>query len=340
MRNVKILVTVLIILFVVFPLSCLTGFWLLGKPVAPGTVTEHIFQVERGDGFNAVAVRLKKDGLIRSSLYMRVLDKLDKSGDTLKAGQYSLNPAMSAREIRDMLLSGAGILYKVTVPEGATLKKIASIMELNGLASSDDFILAASSPDILSRYDIPGDTAEGFLFPDSYFFQKGLDVQVIVTTMIDNFFARLSGSLSDYKKLAADELYDKVIMASIIEREYRVAEEAPVIASVFYNRLENRIPLASCATVEYVLTEIMGHTHPGYLTYDDIAVDSPYNTYIHRGLPPGPVSNPGLVSLNAAFSPAETDYLFFLLKDSSTGEHYFSREFSEHKHARQIYLKH
>ena len=124
-----------------------------------------------------------------------------------------------------------------------------------------------------------------------------------------------------------------------MEREYRLPKEAPLIASVFYNRLEHNIALSSCATVEYIITEVQGKKHPEYITYDDLRIKSPYNTYLNRGLPPTPICNPGAVSLEAAFNPPETDYLYFLLKDPETGEHHFSKRFAEHNNARVLYLK-
>jgi UPF0755 protein len=128
-------------------------------------------------------------------------------------------------------------------------------------------------------------------------------------------------------------------MASIVEREYRADDEAPLIASVFYNRLKRNIGLESCATLEYIITEIQQKAHPEYITLEDEKIDSPYNTYKWAGLPPGPISNPGRIALEAAFHPARTGYLYFVLRDQQAGRHFFSRDLSEHNQAKYLYLK-
>ena len=157
--------------------------------------------------------------------------------------------------------------------------------------------------------------------------------------MIDTFFEKLEGIDPGYTELTAEQLYEKIILASIIEREYRVAEEAPMIASVFYNRLESEMALGSCATIEFIITEELEKPHPNYLTYQDLEIESEYNTYIHQGLPPAPISNPGIAALEAVFNPADTDFLYFLLQDTESGKHYFSRTYSEHNKAKLLYLK-
>jgi len=128
-------------------------------------------------------------------------------------------------------------------------------------------------------------------------------------------------------------------MASIVEREYRADDEAPLIASVFYNRLKRNVGLESCATLEYIITEIQNKAHPEYITLDDEKINSPYNTYKWAGLPPGPISNPGKIALEAAFHPAKTSYMYFVLKDAQAGRHFFSRDLSEHNQAKYLYLK-
>jgi UPF0755 protein len=175
------------------------------------------------------------------------------------------------------------------------------------------------------------------LFPDTYFFSQTVTAEKIIGTMVETFFRKLGEIVPDYRTLDKRSLHSKVIMASIIEREYRIEEEAPVIASVFYNRYRRNIGLESCATIEYIVTELQGQPHPQYITLEMKEIDSPYNTYKWSGLPPGPVSNPGLVALKAAFYPAHTDY--FCVKNPATGEHYFSQDLEEHNEAKWYYLK-
>ena len=133
------------------------------------------------------------------------------------------------------------------------------------------------------------------------------------------------------------ELYKNVVLASIVEREYRIDSEAPLIASVFRNRLKHGIGLYSCATIEYIITEVQGKPHPDVITYADLSIDSPYNTYKWAGLPPGPISNPGAVALDAAINSPKTDYYFFRLVDAKAGRHVFSKDFSTHVNEGYIY---
>ena len=151
----------------------------------------------------------------------------------------------------------------------------------------------------------------------------------VVCFMVDNFFKKIS-QMEGFKGLSTERMYYLLRLASIVEREYRVKEEAPLIASVFANRLRRTIGLYSCATVEYIITEIEGRPHPDVITYKDLKIDSPYNTYIHAGLPPTPISNPGEVALSAAATHPRTSYYFFRLVDAQKGTHYFSTYFDEH----------
>ena len=298
-----------------------------------------VFTVEKGEHLPSIASRLEEQHLIRSALFLRILAKLDKTENSFKSGQYNLSAAMTPRQIQNLLVSGTGINIKVTIPEGITLNRIAAILEEADLAKADDFIAAAHDKELLAQYFITADSAQGYIFPDSYLFQKGLSAKTVLSEMLDTFYEKVNSFYPGWKELSPEEIYSKVILASIVEREYRRPQEAPLIASVFCNRLENNIALSSCATVEYIITEIQGKKHPEYITYDDLRIKSPYNTYLNRGLPPTPICNPGAVSLEAAFNPPETDYLYFLLKDPETGEHYFSKRFAEHNNARVLYLK-
>ena len=157
--------------------------------------------------------------------------------------------------------------------------------------------------------------------------------------MAKTFFDTLDKMEPEWKEMPQGKLRDTLIVASIVEREYRAPDEAPLIASVFYNRLRRNIGLESCATLEYIITEIQQKAHPEYITTEDEKLNSPYNTYKWAGLPPGPISNPGRTALEAAFRPAQTDFLYFVLRDPDAGRHYFSRDLSEHNQAKYLYLK-
>jgi UPF0755 protein len=180
---------------------------------------------------------------------------------------------------------------------------------------------------------------EGYLFPDTYLFPAEFPAEKVITTMADNFFSNLQNINPSILTMNPNELNEKIIIASIVEREYRVAQEAPIMAGVFYNRLRINMALQSCATVEYIITEVQNRPHPSVLLFKDLEIDNPYNTYIKPGLPPGPISAPGITALRAAFYPDSTNYLYFRLEDAASGRHYFSRTYDQHMSAGQLITK-
>ena len=180
---------------------------------------------------------------------------------------------------------------------------------------------------------------EGYLFPDTYFLPVGFPPEQIIIMMADNFFKKIENIIPNALNIDQNELHEKVILASIVEREYRLAEEAPLIAGVFTNRLNINMGLQSCATVEYIITEILGRPHPRIITRQDLEIRNSYNTYMWTGLPPGPISVPGAVALTSAFFPANTQYFYFRVEDARIGKHYFSRTNDEHINAGQLVTK-
>jgi UPF0755 protein len=241
--------------------------------------------------------------------------------------------------IHNTLVSGRQVLLRVTVPEGLTLKKTARILAEAGICGEEEFLAAASNPELLDRYHIPGRTMEGYLFPDTYLFPAAYPAPKVLEAMAETFFERLRLIEPDALSMSPEELNRRVIIASIVEREYRVDEEAPLMAGVFYNRLSIGMALQSCATVEYVITEIQGRPHPDLLYTRDTEIRDPYNTYIRPGLPPGPISAPGAVALGAAFHPEKSNYLYFRLTDARAGRHYFSETLDAHIRAGLLYIK-
>ena len=296
-----------------------------------------VFEVREGESALAVGRRLEQAGLIRSRLFWDLLSRYKK--DFLKTGTYRIPFPSSQTEIRAVLVEGKQILLRVTIPEGVTLKKAAAIIGETGICSAEDFLDAAANPAIINSYKIPGKTMEGYLYPETYFFPGSYPADRVIRTMADTFFDRVREIAPESKNLSPKELNDAVILASIVEREYRVEEEAPIMAGVFYNRMKINMSLESCATVEYIITEIQGKKHPSVLLFADIEIKDPYNTYVNPGLPPGPISFPGRAALNAAFHPADTDYLFFRLVDEKAGRHYFSKTLDAHIKAGALFVK-
>ena len=296
-----------------------------------------IFEVREGETASAVGRRLEQAGLIRSRLYWDLLSRYEK--DFLKTGTYRLPVPSTQTEIRALLVEGKQILLRITIPEGVTLKKAAAIFGQSGICSAEDFLEAAMNPAIVKSYNIPGKTMEGYLYPETYFFPGSYPAEKVIRNMADTFFDKIREISGESGEINPEEINNAVILASIVEREYRVAEEAPVMAGVFLNRLKINMKLESCATVQYIITEIQGKKHPYVLYFEDIEIKDPYNTYINPGLPPGPICIPGKVALHAVFHPAETDYLFFRLIDERAGRHYFSKTHDAHIRAGALFVK-
>lgn len=257
---------------------------------------------------------------------------------TLKSGIYYISPAMTIPAIQNLLSSGQQEFVKISIPEGLTISKIAAILEQNRICSTEDFKSSCSNKDILDAFSITGETAEGFLFPETYFMNLNMNSDDVVKLMIQTFFEK-TASIPNFSDKTPEEKYEIVKLASIVEREYRVEDEAPLIASVFKNRLRRDIGLYSCATVEYIITEILGRPHPEKILISDTQIDNPYNTYKWAGLPPGPISNPGLVALSASTNTPKTNYYFFQVVNPEEGRHVFTTTFEEHKENRPIYTK-
>ena len=260
------------------------------------------------------------------------------SAFVLKSGIYYVSPAMNIAEIQTLLSSGQQEYIKVSLPEGLTISKIAAELEENRICTAESFIAACKNPAFAASCGIAGETCEGFLFPDTYFLTAGMTAEAVAKIMITNFFDKIS-TIPTLAAMNSADLYSTVTLASIVEREYRVEDEAPLIASVFKNRLRRNIGLYSCATVEYILTEIEGRPHPDRILIEDTKIDNPYNTYKWAGLPPGPISNPGLIALSASADTPKTNYYFFQVVDPAAGRHVFTTNFDEHIQSHNLYTK-
>lgn len=309
-------------------------------------------EIPSGMSVNQVAKTLEQNNLVKNArlFYLSVRFPLINSflffnqkvpeHFVLKSGIYKLNKAMDFSEIQNELISGQQEYIVISIPEGLTISKIAAILENNKICLAYDFVKVAkdSNQAIFKEYKIPGESLEGYLFPDTYYLTSGMNAADVARLMVENFFNRIK-EIPELSAKSPAELYETLTLASIVEREYRIPEEAPLIASVFKNRIRQNIGLYSCATVEYILTEIEGRPHPDRILLDDLKIDNPYNTYKWAGLTPGPISNPGLIALNAATNTPKTDYYFFQIVDPSAGKHVFSKTFEQHKVNHNLYTK-
>ena len=306
---------------------------------APGmAATSRTFTIQSGETLTGVAQRLHGAGFIRSPVLLRVLARGRGAETGIRAGFYRFPAGATSNQILDLLMAGSNDLVRVTIPEGWTSNRIAAHLEERDITDAVEFRTVVSSPELMRSYGIEALTAEGYLFPDTYYFPRGYGAEAVARHMVDTFFGRLV-EIHPGARPDAPELHDKVILASIVEREYRLPREAPLIASVFNNRLQSNARLESCATIVYIITEIQGHEHPERIYEADLEIESAFNTYRSRGLPPAPIANPGLTALRAALYPADTDYRYFVVKDPDTGAHHFSSVLSEHSEAKFVYLK-
>ena len=312
--------------------------------VSEGKASDSEFIVHKGESLFSVLDRLESEKLIRNARIVKAYVRIIRSV-IIKNGNYTLNGGMSPGQILDLLVQGRQELLKVTIPEGLTASQVADILLASGVIDSKEkFLELLVSPDFIASLSgsrdnmAKGESLKGYLYPDTYYFQKDFPVEKVISYMVETFFRTLDTIYPYHNEFSPEKMKEKIILASIIEKEYRAEEEAPLIASVFYNRLNVGMPLQSCATVIYVLTEEQGKPHPDRIFLSHLKIESPYNTYFNQSLPPGPICNPGRVALDAAFNPAQTDYLFFVVKDSAAGTHTFTSNLADHNVARQDYL--
>ncbi len=288
-----------------------------------------IIYIPPGTPFKKVAKILKQEGLIRTQIGFTLeawrLGVLNK----IKAGEYKLDPRNPPKKILRTLAEGKVIIHKVTIPEGYNLWDIAALLEKEDLLSKQEFLTKAFDTKLLKKLGIPGNTAEGYLFPDTYIFYKGISAEKILTKMVHQFFKVWSEFAPRAKQLGLS-MHQVVTLASIVEKEAKIPEERYLIAGVFWNRLKRGMPLQADPTVRYVLKKFNS-----VLSHKDLQVKSPYNTYIHSGLPPGPICNPGKEAIRAVLYPKKTDYLYFVAKGD--GSHYFSHTLKEHIQAIKRY---
>jgi UPF0755 protein len=289
---------------------------------------EVVVVIEAGDTLNAIATKLEEAGVVRHAGAFMVRVQADGASGDLKPGTYALHVNEPFEDLVAILVEGQKpASVKILIPEGTTLKQSAGIVatEVESAPSADYIRIARDTPPKVSLKGYKkGTTLEGLLFPATY--EVAPDVSA--GDFIDKQLAAFHEAWGNVDMARAREAnltpYDVVIIASMIEREAQVAEERPVVAAVVWNRLRDDMMLQIDATIQYAL----GKTKP-VLTYDDLKIDSPYNTYTHRGLPPTPIANPGLASLQAAADPAEVDYLYYVARADGSGRHYFSRSYEE-----------
>ena len=313
-------------------LSIAGGVWfrgLLEGPVARGEF-EAAVVVTRGMPYSAILGRLQTAGLLPHPFVFDYLAWRRGDAGRLRPGRYVFHSSMSVRQIYDRLLRGAPI--RVTVPEGWTLGQIAArLVEVGLVEDAAAFTSAACDAQLLEPHAIAAESAEGYVLPDTYLFDPGVTSAEILETMVEAF-GRQSQAERDTSPPLALTWHEVLTLASMIEREARREEEKPRIASVYYNRLRRGMKLDCDATVRFAVSKTSAP-----LTRSDLEVDSPYNTYLYPGLPPGPICCVGRESIHAVLAPEETDFLYYCYRGDGT--HHFSRSLVEHEEAVKKYLR-
>ena len=312
--------------------------WALLAPVEP---SGQVFVMLRpGYSTRHIASELKAAGVIRSEEAF-ILWRYIRHRRSLKAGEYLFDKPANTIDIQKRLRRGDIYFHTVVVPEGFTMFDIARAVEAAGLGPAADFLKVGQSETALISDIAPGSSSlEGYLFPDTYEFSRMQSMSDMAAAMVKQFrqVAHQIGLIptaatgtpvngSSSPQIVVETPVERtVIMASIIEKETAVPEERPRVASVYYNRLEKKIALDADPSIIYA--ELLAGTYSGALHHDDMRFKSPYNTYTHAGLPPGPIGNPGKSALEAAMHPAQTDYYYFVA--DASGHHRFARTISEH----------
>ena len=297
---------------------------------------DKMFVIAKGDSLTKIAENLKTKRIISSDWSFIFYVWINRKVDNLQAGDYNLTAAMSISDVADKIVKGEVInnWVKVTIPEGWTNKQIEErLTKLNILKLEDYEAYKISTESFPFLNDRPqGPSLEGYLFPDTYYFEKDSTVEDITKKMLDNFGKKLNKDLVKEIEKQEKSIYEVVTLASIVQKEANSTDDMAKIASVFHNRLEIKMALQSDATINYI-TE--GNARQP--TIKETRTESPYNTYLHRDLPPGPICNPGIEAIKAVIYPAETDYFYFLHPLNSQA--IFSKTLKEHNENKARYLK-
>lgn len=299
---------------------------LTGTDIGPSTIV----YIKPKTKVQEIAQTLREAGVIQSRWVFLTLAYLQGSLTRLQAGEYEFAREMSILEILQKLEAGRVITHQVTIPEGFTAQDIARLLAGERLVDADRFIILVRDPKFVESLGVPGNTLEGYLFPDTYRLTRGLGEEEILRVMVARFRQTVPRDIEDQAQRLGLDVHSVVTLASLIEKEAKLDRERPLVAAVFHNRLRRNMPLQSDPTAVY---GAVGPRHR--ITSLDLRRRTPYNTYLKAGLPPGPIANPGLASLKAALNPARVNFLYFVAKND--GSHFFSWTLEQHVQAVRKY---
>lgn len=310
------------IIFILVVLAALIGGAVFARSIINGDKTPVVFEIKDGSSGRAVAENLHARGLIKSPLFFRVILKLGYGADALKSGKFDLNKSMSSFAIISCVTSGKCIHYeKVTIPEGWRIEEIGEALALHEITDSPEFVRLAKEQNL-----------EGYLYPSTYMFTQNMPAQRVINAMLDAYNKNIKPL---FDKNDAGKLTELQVLtiASIVEREAVVHDERPKIAAVYLNRVKKNMRLEADPTVQYAIGFYAGEGRywKKGLTRDDLSnVSSPYNTYLHGGIPPGPICNPSKASVEAVLNQEQDFNALFFVAENDTGRHLFSRTYYEH----------
>jgi UPF0755 protein len=299
-------------------------------PAQPHNPKEVVVTVPQGQSLKSTAEMLSEKRIITDPFKLALIARFKGYDKQLKAGEYMLSAAMTPAQIMDIMVKGEVKLHKLTVPEGYNIEQISALVDKAGFATKDAFSRAATDAATAQQMGLEAGTLEGYLFPDTYYFPKEVSLKKIISTMVRRFRSIFTPEWKDRADSFGFTVHQIVTLASIIEKETGAAFERPLISSVFHNRLKKKMRLESDPTVIYGIKDFNGN-----LTRKHLRTPTPYNTYKIKGLPVGPIANPGRASLEAALFPEKTNYIYFVSKKDST--HYFSTNLKEHNRAVRKY---
>ncbi|WP_196611007.1 endolytic transglycosylase MltG [Pectinatus brassicae] len=313
---------------VLFIMAVIIGFHYPSGQTDNANNKQIVIEIKSGMQTAQIAALLKDKDVIDHDFYFRLLAKIKGLDKQLKVGSYILQKDMSDSAVMELLIKGPTLnTIKVTIPEGYTVEKIADVLSKDNIVDRNEFLRLAKSytPYEYMKNNDPNVKykVEGYLFPDTYEFLINSSPKQIMDIMLNEFNKKYDEELrkrAKDKNLSAHEL---VVLASLVEAEARYENDRPIIAQVFFNRLKINMPLQSDTTIQYAMKE-----RKEELMIKDTKIDSPYNTYMHYGLPPGAVGNPGMASIKAVLYPQNNDYLYFVA--DSTGHNHYSRTYQEH----------
>jgi UPF0755 protein len=316
---------------VLISLIALGGFLWLNQPFV-GPIQSHLVDIPPGTSLTEVSHILHENHLIRSEWFFTLLGRVQRVDRKIIPGEYELHAGMRPTVLLKKLVKGEVYQHALTIPEGYNVVQIADILSQKNLARKQDILRLNRNLAFIRSLNVQAPTLEGYLFPDTYQFSRYTPPESIIRTFVNRFHEMVTPELKDRASIMGMSLQEVLTLASVVEKETGLVAERPLVSGVFHNRLQRGIPLQSDPTVIYALESFDGNIRKA-----DLSVNSPYNTYKIRGLPPGPIANPGLAAIHAALYPTQTDFVYFVARND--GSHQFSVTLDEHNKAVNQYQR-